>query len=276
MQFEQPFRVNIMKSAVIVGIVIAVVAVAGIGAFLALGSGPGVTDQTHTTSTSTAIPSGTTSSTTTTTVASGKFQMFSPYEALTAEEVESLGADGFTGTDEEIANAIVAWQKANMHFASPMNYPDVSYPMRWNYIMPGIYPVSEMVVERVTGDGEIYGICWDYAAIFSAIANYYGLETRVTAYKIYMSESSTGETGMGPQEYEAMEPKLEQNGLDFTYEDIRAAAHETWIHYRAEVNIDGAWVAFDGTDPTDEAYILDSNFEVAPWDEGADSDLTVG
>jgi|GEM_PF-942475 len=269
-----------MKSTIIVGIVVVVVAVAGIGAYFALGSGPAVTDQSYTTSTTTTSQSSFTtttspSQTTTTTTVSGKFPIFSPYEALEQDEVESLGADGFTGTDEEIAVAIVAWQDSNMYFASPMDYQDVSYPMRWNYIMPGIYPVDEMVVERRTGDGKIYGICWDYAAIFSAIANYYGLETRVTAYKIYMSGSATGETGMGPQEYEAMVPKLEQNGLNFTYEDIRAAAHETWIHYRAEVNVDGTWTAFDGTHPTDDAYIIDSNFEVAPWDEGAASSLTV-
>jgi transglutaminase-like putative cysteine protease len=264
-----------MKSTIIIGIAVVCVVVVGLGAYFAFNLGASPNQGGYPTGSTTSTSQGgstTTSSQGTTTPVSGKFPVFCPYEALTLEEIESIGADGFTGSDEEIANAIVAWQDTNMYYTNPMEHQDVSYPMRWNYIMPGIYPVSEMIVERRTGDGKIYGICWDYAAIFSSIAKYYGLETRVTAYKIYMSGSSTGETGMGPDEYDAMVPKLEQNGLDFTYEDIRAAAHETWSHYRAEVKIDGQWTAFDGTHPTGD-YILDSNYEEAPWDEGFNSNL---
>jgi len=35
-----------------------------------------------------------------------------------------------------------------MILPDPYDYPDLSYPMRWNYIMPGIYPVDDMIGDR--------------------------------------------------------------------------------------------------------------------------------
>jgi hypothetical protein len=204
-----------------------------------------------------------------------KFKIFSPYLALSTAEVTALGADGLTGSAEAIAGAILAWQDSHMKFVDPTVKTDVSHPMRWNYIMPGIYPVSEMIAERKMSDGgtdKIYGVCWDCAAIFSAIAGYYGLETRVTAWKKYMSGVPGGEKGLSSTEYAALKIKLQKNGLDFSLDQINAAARETWIHYRAEVKIDGAWKAFDGTKPTGD-YTVEANYQVAPWDEGYNTDL---
>ncbi len=208
-----------------------------------------------------------------------QFEIFSPYDALTEDEIIQIGADGFSGSDAEIAQSILDWQRQHMQYiGDPRQKPDISYPMRWNYFLPGIFPVSEMIQERVLDNGLIYGLCWDYAAIFNAIANYYGLETRVTALKVYMSDMNptidkSTANGMGPDEFEALKPRLEQHELSLSYDQISRAARETWSHYRAEVNIDGKWTAFDGAPSVSGEYADDSNYEAAPWDEGYDADL---
>jgi len=172
-----------------------------------------------------------------------QFPINNPYAAFSTEEIAQINADGFSGTDEEIARAILAWQAENMFYiGDPNQQPDISHPMRWNYFMPGIFPVSEMVQERVLDNGKIYGLCWDYAAIFNAIANYYELETRVTAHKVYISDldpsiDKSTATGMGPEEFEALQPKLIAHNLTLSYDQISRAARETWSHYRAEVKI---------------------------------------
>lgn len=207
---------------------------------------------------------------------SAKFTKFIPYQALTTAEVVALGASGFSGSDEAIANQILAWQDNNMKYVTPDIKTDVSYPMRWNYIMPGIYPVKEMIQERKIDDAgtqKIYALCWDYAAIFCAIAKYYGLEVRISAWKEYLSGIPGGRKGMSPTEYDALKTKLQKNGLSFSYETINNAARETWKHYRAEVKINGIWQAFDGTYPTGE-YADDSRYTPVAWDEGADPNLT--
>ena len=208
-----------------------------------------------------------------------QFEVFNPYEALSEEEILQLGADGFSGSDEEIAQSILAWQRDHMQYiGDPRQQPDISYPMRWNYFLPGIFPVSEMIQERILDNGMIYGLCWDYTAIFSAIANYYGLETRVSAFKVLMSDMNPSidkstANGMGPDEFEALKPRLEQNGITLSYDQISRAARETWSHYRAEVNIDGEWIAFDGAPAVSGDYSDDANYDVAPWDEGYNPDL---
>ncbi len=205
-----------------------------------------------------------------------KFTKFIPYSALSTAEIVSLGADGFSGSDEAIANQILAWQDSHMKYVTPDIKKDVSYPMRWNYIMPGIYPVSDMIKARKIDDNgveKIYGVCWDYAAIFCAIAKYYGLEVRIQAWKEYMSGIPGGNNGMGEDEYNELKPKLQSKGLTFSYETIRNAAKETWKHYRAQVKINGVWKTFDGTYPTGD-YTNDANYTEASWDEGADPNLT--
>jgi transglutaminase-like putative cysteine protease len=204
-----------------------------------------------------------------------QFPVFNPYEALTADEIVQIKADGFSGSDEEIARAILKWQAENMFYiGDPNQQPDISHPMRWNYMLPGIFPVSEMVQERILENGKIYGLCWDYASIFNAIANYYGLEARVTAHKVYISDTNPSidkstANGMGPEEFQALHPRLIKNDLNLSYDQISRAARETWTHYRAEVKIGDKWLPFDGVPGVAEG----PEYEVATWDEGYDPTL---
>ena len=206
-----------------------------------------------------------------------KFRMFNPAVALTDAELASLGATGLAGTNEAgTATNILNWQKSKMKLVTPLTNADASYAMRWNYIMPGIFPVNDMIKERTFSDSgttKLYGVCWDFASIYFSVANKYGLTTRMTAWKKYMSGVPGGEKGMGPDEYNSLNVKLAKNSLNFSYDTINAAARETWIHYRAEVFINGAWVAFDGTDPTGD-YAVDSNYSEVTWKDGADPTLT--
>ncbi|MDF1500089.1 MAG: transglutaminase family protein [Anaerolineales bacterium] len=204
-----------------------------------------------------------------------RFEIFNPYGGLTQDDIAFLNADGFTGTDKQIADAILAWQSGNMFYiGDPNQKPDISYPMRWNYMLPGIFPVSDMIHERRLENGMIYGLCWDYASIFSAIANYYGLDVRITANKVYISEQnpnidSSTANGMSREEYDALQPRLEANGLNLDYNQISRAARETWAHYRAEVRIGEEWIAYDGV----PGVAAGPTYEVAPWDEGYNADL---
>ena len=204
-----------------------------------------------------------------------QFAVFNPYEALTSDEIVQIKADGFSGSDEEIAQAILKWQAENMFYiGDPNQQPDISHPMRWNYMLPGIFPVSEMVQERILENGKIYGLCWDYAAIFNAIANYYELEARVTAHKVYISDTNPSidkstASGMGPEEFQALQPRLIKHDLNLSYDQISRAARETWSHYRAEVKIGNKWLPFDGVPGVAEG----PEYEVATWDEGYDPNL---
>ena len=207
------------------------------------------------------------------------FEIFNPYQALSEEEMVALGAADFTGTDLEIAQQILAWQGEHMqYFGNPMEMPDISNPMRWNYFLPGIYPVSDMIQERVTDDGKIYGLCWDYATIYAAMAEYYDLDVRVAAYKAHMSDLNPifqAGAGMSEEEYQALLPRLQANGLDIDYNHISRSARETWAHYRAEVKIDGQWMSFDGAPGVSEEYAA-LDYDPAAWDEGYDADLLYG
>ncbi|TET96794.1 MAG: transglutaminase family protein [Anaerolineales bacterium] len=225
--------------------------------------------------TATPIPEGEPEPAATAEESDHQFPIFNPYEGLTSEEIAQINADGFSGSDEEIARSILEWQTENMFYiGDPNQQPDISHPMRWNYMLPGIFPVSEMVQERRLENGKIYGLCWDYAAIFNAIANYYGLEARVTANKVYISDlnpsiDKSTANGMGPEEFEALQPRLIKHGLTLSYDQICRAARETWAHYRAEVKIGEEWIPFDGVPDVTEG----PEYEVAAWDEGYDPDL---
>ena len=212
-------------------------------------------------------------------VVENKFDIFDPSEALTEAEIIELNADGFSGSYLEIAKAILDWQGLHMQLNTETDQQfDIAQPMRWNYFLPGIFPVREMVKERILENGKIYGICYDYAVIFNAIANYYGLETRITAYKAYIRESGNilwpnpaeAGTGLPQHEYEALKPKLEKHNLSLSYAQVNRAAKETFAHYRAEVNIDGEWLAFDGAPLRSNDGIV---FQVLDWDEGYNAEL---
>jgi hypothetical protein len=208
-----------------------------------------------------------------------QFEIFNPYQAFSEEEMTALGAAGFSGTDEEIAQMIINWQNSNMYYiGDPNQQADISHPMRWNYFLPGIYPVSDMVQARLMADGKIYGLCWDYASIFVAMAEYYDLECRVTAYKTLMSDSNPifqAGAGMSKEEYAAILPLLSDQGLDLDYDHISRSARETWSHYRAEVKVGEEWVAFDGAPGVSEEYAA-YTYDVVSWDEGYDANLLYG
>jgi hypothetical protein len=194
------------------------------------------------------------------------FTPFNPYEALSMDELVQIGADGFDGTDEEIAQQIFDWQIKNMkYYGDSTQKPDVANPMRWNCMLPGIFPVSDMIKERVTSDGKIYGLCWDYAAIYCSIADSYGLESKITSTKTYMSGSNVGWRGLGYPEYMLFSKKTEEKGVSFLYDKIAVSMKETYEHYRAEVKIDDQWLPRDASDlkGTSSAQI----FEDSPWDE---------
>ncbi len=206
----------------------------------------------------------------------GKLEISAPYHALTAAQLSSIAATGLEGTNEaETAGNILAWQGQKMKYATPDIKADVSYPMRWNFIMPGIYPVSEMILERTleeAGTQKIYGVCWDFAAVFASVAESYGLTVRIAAWKEYLSGTPGGDRGLSPSEYNTLSIKLTARNLNFSYDTIFPKIRETYKHFRAEVYLNGAWVAFDGTYPTG-SYADDSNYEAFQWDEAYDSSL---
>ncbi len=208
-----------------------------------------------------------------------QFEIFNPYQAFSEEEMIALGAADFSGTDQEIAQMIINWQNTNMQYiGDPNQQADISHPMRWNFFLPGIYPVSDMVQDRRMADGKIYGLCWDYASIFVAMAEYYDLECRVTAYKTLMSDLNSifqAGAGMDKDEYQVLQPRLAAVGLELDYNHISRSSRETWAHYRAEVKIGDKWVAFDGAPGVSEEY-ASYEYDLVNWDEGYDADLLFG
>ncbi len=214
-----------------------------------------------------------------------RFKIANPYEGvLTTADIKELKVDTIcTGsTVEEISNQIMLWQNTYMIMRSPTQNPDVSYAMRWNKVMPGIYPIDDLVYEkRVTDNSisKIYGVCWDYAAVYFAIASYYGLDVRMTALDKYGTEHGVyptrniPEKGMSPTpEFSAFEPKLIDNGLSFTVDDFQNSPLETYAHYRVEVWISPNWVSKDATYPTGE-WANDSNYVVDAWNSHYDTNL---
>lgn len=230
-----------------------------------------------------------------------KFAAYSPYEAVSAADLDYLDAEfdyyDYVDTDvlttpTGIANAIRDWQDARMILAvDPESLPDTSYPMRWNRIMPGVYQVPDLIRSRHLPDEsimKIYGVCWDFAAIFAALAQEHGLEVRITAWKVYLSDrpdlqdpehpitnwNDGADKGMSPEESQALMARLGSLGYDIPERFVQDAMRETYVHYRPEVLIGEEWIPFDATDPTD-GYANDDNFTVVAWDEGLDTSVSV-
>jgi len=205
---------------------------------------------------------------------SSKFKMFDPATALSDAQLEVLGLKGLQGSQEDIANQIYQWQKQRMYnvgFGTSLEALEAAYTLRWNTILPGIYPVSEIVVERkktIDGEEKIYGTCWDFAAVFIAVARAYNLEVRMTAIK----ETPNVPTGMPLSEYNALKPKLEKAKVSFTYTQISNAIKIPYKHYRAEVKIGGEWVPKDAS--VAEGTSPPGTYEEYRWDERADPNLT--
>lgn len=211
-------------------------------------------------------------------------------EVFSDDILADLGADGFTGTDKEIAQQIYDWQANNMDYAGPMdNFFDAGFGARWNMVIPGIYPASKRIIHK-TDDDKVYGICSDFAYIYIAIANAYGLESRVTTYtfdayeNIYgclplMFQDEESNRGMNTEEYDLLNVELKANGIDLTYDQLYRAmqgrstveGHIQGPHNRAEVLLDGKWVAFDATKEfSDFSYIekdhVAENYTKQNWD----------
>ncbi|MCD6435538.1 MAG: hypothetical protein J7L15_04050 [Clostridiales bacterium] len=204
------------------------------------------------------------------------FSEGSPLVKLTEDDIKALGADGFTGTDLEIANQIKDWQVENMIYASSSeDYPDVSYSMRWDYAFPGIYTVEDMINNMKDGN-KIYGICFNYAVIFADIADYYNLDVRIMNTTIKPSEINDSPfykataTGLAPDEYAEFKNWIISKDLnieDYPYEAVRLVMAETALHYRAEVKIDDEWIALDTYRP-ENVSANEYTFVETDWQEG--------
>lgn len=203
----------------------------------------------------------------------------SPVSVLTKAEIAAIGADGFTGTDEEIAISILNWQKDNMIYAGfGTNYTDVSYSMRWNYAFPNIYTSKDML-ENMRDGNRYYGICYNYAVIYASIAEYYGLEVRITNTVEKLSEVSDNPLfkmtadGMHEDEHKEFIKWIKSKGMneeDYPYEAVNLVMAETSMHYRAEVLINGEWKRMDkylsntNDSEADQLY----TFVLTDWNEG--------
>jgi len=212
-----------------------------------------------------------------------RFAVENPYPSLDVEDIAYLEEHFDLGSfmdcakssgDAAIADAILAWQRSRMFLALDGELSDLSYPMRWNQILPGVYPVKRMIRERQHEDLDdggrlkIYGVCWDHAAIFIAIAEAYDVEVRLNAYRIYLSDQSWFEgtnrnegadLGMSGQESDALRDALGDLGYDIPEYLLNDAMRETFIHYRPEVSLDGVWVAYDATG-ADGEFADDRNY----------------
>jgi len=198
-----------------------------------------------------------------------KFVASSPVSVFTAQDIEKLGVK-VMGTPREMADAIRKWQESNMVYGSPNT--DFSDAIRWNYFLPGIFSSRNIVTEHLS-NSKPYGICFDFAVVYSSIANYYGLETRIR--NSISVPSQTDKTiqftsGMAPDEYDRLAVKLQNQGLDYDYDAIRLVASETPSHYWAEVKIDGAWVIEDATqvstgNNTQTLFIDKNDVQLTDW-----------
>lgn len=173
----------------------------------------------------------------------------SPISNFTSEQISFLGIN-CEGDSAQIAECILNWQKNNFLYANQdLQLQDISDVIRWNYMIPGIYPTRELIVERRIND-KIYGVCFDYAITYCSIANYYNLTCRVANSITKPSdndESITITTGMSVEEYLRLKEKLKLNNLDYSYSLMNNVAMETPEHYWAEVLIDNNWIVMDAS-----------------------------
>jgi len=196
-----------------------------------------------------------------------------PISGFTQEDIDQLGVN-CQGSEEEIANCILNWQGTNMTYCGEKEgFDDCTDPIRANYFLPGIYPTSELIRERVKDD-KVYGICWDFSTIYCSIAGFYGLDCRVINSISKPSEREGTYVvvthGMSEEEYQRLKVKLDQNDLPYGYEPIRLVAAETPGHYWAEIQLNGEWVVMDGSrssvgGSTQTEYIDAGDFEVTNW-----------
>ncbi|MBN1923216.1 MAG: hypothetical protein JW791_00465 [Nanoarchaeota archaeon] len=182
---------------------------------------------------------------------SAGFQTTTPVSEFTIEDINYLKVN-CSGSGQEIAECIKTWQYNNMVYAGQeLGKADASDPIRWNYMLPGIFPTNEVIREHRI-DNKIYGICFDYATIYCSIAEYYNLTCRVANSLSKPSDhdsSITITTGMGPEEYYRLKTKLNSNGYSYSYALMSSIAEETPEHYWAEILLEQEWVVKDASGP---------------------------
>lgn len=200
------------------------------------------------------------------------YTLTEPAVTFSQSDIEYLGIN-CSGSETEIADCIMEWEASNIDYCYPGDIrSDCSDPMRFNYMLPGIYPTSEIIREK--RDTKIYGICFTYAGIYCSIAKYYGLDCRVMNSLTKPSErtgNTFGITGMSPDEYNRLKTKLDEKGYNYTYEMMRLIALETPEHYWAEVYLDGEWLVKDASavvtgysDPA-TSYKTTNDYEITNW-----------
>ncbi len=200
----------------------------------------------------------------------------SPVSMLTDEDIVLLGIN-CSGMPEDIAHCILDWQKEHFIYAgADADYSDAVDPLRWNYFLPGIYSSKEILFKKVDDEGKIYGVCFDYAVTYCSLAKYFGLNCTVFGTKTKPSESfstySLATTGLSREEYNRLEPLLEEHNLNFSYEVVRKVVSETPSHYWAEVLLDGKWVVMDATQDirslnfsTYDKFISKGDYVIVNW-----------
>lgn len=224
-----------------------------------------------------------------------KFVASDPARALEQDDIYYLAANfslpsilqtqNPSNSATDIADAIFTWQGSHMKL-SP-NVQDLSYPMRWNQVIPGIYPAEDLIRNRHFSEesvDKIYGVCWDFATIFTAIARYHHLDVRISAWQVYLSDrvdlqeeydvpnlNDGADRGMSPDESEALVARLRLLGYDIPEQLLQEAIFETYVHYRPEVLIDDTWVSYDATHPN-ETYQNAPYHEIV-WNHFLDEDL---
>lgn len=205
----------------------------------------------------------------------------SPISILTEDTIKKLNLNMPNNlSDKEKADYIKMWQNTNMIYIKDTKYyPNVSDPMRWNYMLSAIYTVEDMLKMKTT-DGKYYGICYQYATIYASIANYYSLDVRVTSMKEKPSElpevsnvlNTITANGMSADEYNRYAIFSKEKKLKvYPYDAIRLIAKETSTHYRAEVKLNGKWIPYDGS-TSDPKFIENYSFFEVNWYEGEEND----
>jgi len=190
-------------------------------------------------------------------------------------------------TDTEIADAIVNWQ--DQYMVLGLNVPDLSYPMRWNQVIPGVYSARDLIRDRHHSEestNKIYGVCWDFATVFTAIAQYYELTVRITAWQVYLSDHEElqvdyevenqqegPDQGMSPTELQALIERLHILDYDIPEHVLQNAIFETYVHYRPEVYIDDTWYSYDATNPNDT--YKNAEYGEISWDMFLDEDICI-
>ncbi len=208
----------------------------------------------------------------------------SPIAQFTKEDIEKLEVD-CSGTDEEIAECILDWQSDNMIYVPSADENEgpflQSYEGRWQELIPGIFTSKDVLETHISKSGEPYGVCFEFAVVYCSIAEYYGLECRVSqSYVNINGEERAG--GMSTSEYEAFKPWLTKAGLNYDYEAVRLTVpndSEIAGHYWAEVRLenpsdfdnnewrimDASNKQFDGRQLTLEHINDGEEWEVVNW-----------